>query len=259
MNIALQLRRGISAEAYKYKKTFTFWLLILAPAFVPIINFIILWQRGPQVVKEGMNAWSTLIGFSIDPANFLFPFFIMMVALLVNNIEYSSNTWKLIYAQPLSRLSLYLSKIKVFIFMIFISLMLFGSFTILVGLSMRLVQPDLGFEESFSFSFQYALMIKIFLGTLGMASIQFFVSQQSKNLILPLGIGIAGVISFMIAMQGWEHAPYHPYGYAILATGGVRQEGFEVWADMTSVYKSLVVAAIVFTASGIIQAKKRII
>tara|TARA_R110001599_G_scaffold353273_1_gene591365 strand:+ start:1126 stop:1905 length:780 start_codon:yes stop_codon:yes gene_type:complete len=258
MNLALQLRRGISAEIFKYKKTFTLWLLILAPAFVPIINFIILWRRGPEMIKEGMNAWSTLISFSIDPANFLFPFFVMMVALLVNNIEYSSNTWKLIYAQPLSRLALYLSKMKVFIVMIFISLMLFGTFTILVGLSMRVVQPGLGFEESFSFGFEYALMFKIFLATLGMASIQFFISQQSKNLILPLGIGIAGLISFMIVSQGWEYAPYHPYGYAILATGGIRQEGYQIWADMASVYKSLIVATGVFVAAGVIQVKKRI-
>ena len=259
MNIALQLKRGISAEIFKYKKTFTLWLLILAPAFVPVINFIIFWRKGPEIINEGMDAWSTLIGYSIDPANFLFPFFVMMVALLVNNIEYSSNTWKLIYAQPLSRLALYLSKMKVFIVMIFISLMLFGTFTILVGLSMRIVQPGLGFEESFSFGFEYALMVKIFLATLGMASIQFFISQQSKNLILPLGIGIAGLISFMIVVRGWEYAPYHPYGYSILATGGVRQEGYQIWADMTSVYKSLIVAVVMFTIAGVTQLRKRII
>ncbi|PIQ46830.1 MAG: hypothetical protein COW03_18300, partial [Cytophagales bacterium CG12_big_fil_rev_8_21_14_0_65_40_12] len=119
MNIAIQLKRSLSAEVYKYKKTLTLWLLILAPAFVPVINFIILWQKGPQVIKPDMDAWATLINFSVDPANFLFPFFVMMVALLVNNIEYSSNTWKLIYAQPLSRFALYFAKMKVFISMIF--------------------------------------------------------------------------------------------------------------------------------------------
>lgn len=259
MNIALQLKRGLSAEVYKYKKTLTMWLLILAPAFVPAINFIILWRKGPDIIKPDMDAWSTLINFSVDPANFLFPFFVMMVALLVNNIEYSSNTWKLTYAQPLSRLALYLSKMKVFIAMIFFSLMLFGTFTILVGLSMRFVQPGLGFEEAFSFGFEYSLMIKIFLATLGMASIQFFISQQTKNLILPLGIGIAGLISFMIVVQGWEYAPYHPYGYSILATGGIRQEGYQIWADMASVYKSLIVAIVMFSLAGVIQLKKRII
>jgi hypothetical protein len=137
--------------------------------------------------------------------------------------------------------------------------MLFGTFTILVGLSMRVIQPGLGFEEPFSFGFEYALMVKIFLGTMGMASIQFFISQQSKNLILPLGIGIAGLISFMILVQGWQYAPYHPYGYAILSTGGLRQEGFQVWGDMAAVYKSIAVALVMFTLAGVTQLRKRII
>ncbi|MFT6969730.1 MAG: hypothetical protein ACJAXX_000291 [Roseivirga sp.] len=259
MNIAIQLKRGISAEVYKYKKTFTLWLLILAPAFIPLINFIILWQKGPQLIKVGTGAWSTLLNLSTAPANFLFPFFVMMVALLVNNIEYSSNTWKLTYAQPLSRLALYLSKMKVFIAMILLSLLLFGTFTLLVGISMRVVQPGLGFEEPISYSFQYALMIKIFLATLGMASIQFFISQQSKNLILPLGIGIAGLISFMILVQGWKYASYHPYGYAILSTDDIRKVDFEVWGNMASVYKSLIVSSVMFILGGILQSKKRII
>lgn len=205
-----------------------------------------------------MNAWNTLVNFSIDPGNFLFPFFVMMVALLVNNIEYSANAWKLTYAQPLTRFALYLSKMKVFIIMIFVSLMLFATFTGLVGLSMRLVQPGLGFEQDFSITYIYAIMAKVFLATLGMASIQFFISQHWKNLILPLGIGIGGVISFMILSQGWEYAPYHPYGYTILSVSGIRSPSFELWADMSAVYKSVIVAAVVFTASGIYQVRKRI-
>jgi hypothetical protein len=124
---------------------------------------------------------------------------------------------------------------------------------------MRVVQPSLGFEEPFSYSFEYALMLKIFLATLGMASVQFFISQQSKNLILPLGIGIAGLISFMILVQGWEYASYHPYGYAILSTDNIKQAGSEVWGDMASVYKSLIVGGVMFILGGILQLRKRIV
>lgn len=258
MNIAAQLHHGISAEIYKYKKTFTLWLLLLAPAFIPFINFMILWRKGDKVIQPGTNPWDTLLGFSIDPANFLFPFFVMMVALLVNNIEYSSNTWKLIYTQPLSRMALYISKMKVFIAMIFISLMLFATFTILVGLSMRVVNPDLGFNQAYNYGHIYAIMFKIFLATLGMASLQFFISQKWKNLIIPLGVGIAGLISFMILVQGWKYAPYHPYGYAILSIGGFRIEGFRLWSDMSAVYKSLAVCTIIFSLAGFDMLRKRI-
>ena len=259
MSLAMQLRRGISAEIYKYKRTFTFWLLVLAPAFIPAINFLILTTKGSDLIKEGDNAWQLLISFSMGPANFLFPFFIIMIALLVNSLEYNANTWKLIYSQPLSRSAVYLSKMKVFILMSFMSLSLFSTFTILVGLSMRVIAPELGFNNGFDFGLVYGLYFKVFLSTLGMASIQFWISQRWKNLIIPLGVGIAGVISSIIAMQGWKYAGFHPYGYHLFATNGMTPENPNIWGNMEQVYLSIGVATIIFTLAGIEQVRKRIV
>ena len=259
MNLAIQVQRGISAEYYKYKRTFTFWLLILAPAFIPIISFLVLFFKGSEIIKEDQNVWEFLVSFSTNPGNFLFPFFIIMLALLVNNIEYNANTWKLIYAQPLSRLAVYLAKMKVFVIMLFISLMLFATFTLLVGFILHFTSPELGFDQSYNFGFAYALNFKLFLATLGMASIQFWISQHWKNLILPLGVGIAGVISFLIVVQGWKYAIYHPYGYHVLAINGVSGEDFKLWENMDHVYYSLGLAIVVFTLAGVEQVKKRII
>ena len=141
--------------------------------------------------------------------------------------------------------------------MIFISLALFTVFIIAAGFALRVANPGLGFEATPDFSFQVQLIFKIFLSTLAMASIQFFISQHSKNIILPLGIGIAGVISFLILSQGWEYSPYHPYGYSILASNGLTKEGFNLWADMNPVYRSLLVATVMFTASGVYQLRKK--
>ncbi len=258
MNLAIQITRGLSAEVYKYKKTLTFWLLIIAPAFIPAINFLILWRRGGDIIKDG-NAWDMLMQLSMGPANFLFPFFIIMIALLVNSLEYNANTWKLIYAQPLSRFSVYFSKVTTFVMMLFITLMLFTTFTILVGISMRFVKPGLGFEVGYDYTLVYSLYLKIFLCTLAMAAIQFWISQRWKNMILSLGVGIAGVISSLIVMQGWKYAKYHPYSYHVLTTQGLSPENNSVWASMEHVYYSLIVAAVFFIGAGIEQTRKRIV
>lgn len=259
MNLALELKRGISAEIYKFKGTFTLWLLILAPAFVPVINFIIFLNKGDEIVKPGDNPWALLTNFSIDPANFLFPFFVFIVALFVNNIEYNSNTWKLIYTQPLSRMAIYLSKMKVFIAMLLFSLMLFAVFTQIVGLLLSLIKPELGFDKAYDHSFIYQLSLKTFLSTLGYASIHFWISQRWKTIILPLGIGIAGIISFMILVQGWKYAEYHPYGYHILSSNGFRNVDFNLWGNMKPVYLSLALSFLIFFYAGWEQSKKRIV
>ncbi|MCE7995297.1 MAG: ABC transporter permease subunit [Roseivirga sp.] len=258
MNIVLELKRGISAELYKYRRTFVLWLLVLAPAFVPIINFIILFKKGDQIIKEGQNAWEVLLGNTIQPGNFLFPFFVMVIALFVNSVEHNSNTWKLIYTQPISRLATFISKMKVYVLMVLFSLMLFAFFSLMVGYLLKVTSPELGFDQAFDKSLIFQACFKIFLASLGYASLQFALSQKSKNLMLSMGIGIAGVISVMILMNGWEYADYHPYGYHIFALRDLGED-FNIWSNMTTVYRSLIVALVVFGLSGWDMVRKRIV
>lgn len=258
MNLVLELKRGISAELFKYRRTFVLWLLILAPAFVPIINYIILFKKGDQIIQEGQNAWAVLLGNTIQPGNFLFPFFVMVIALFVNSIEHNSNTWKLIYTQPISRLATFLSKMKVFILMVLFSLMLFGFFSLMVGYLLNVTSPDLGFDQPFDKSLIFQACLKIFLASLGYASLQFALSQKSKNMMLSLGIGIGGVISIMILMNGWKYADYHPYGYHMFALREVGED-FNIWLKMKTVYRSLIVALVVFGLSGWDMVRRRIV
>lgn len=259
MNTVGELTRGIGAELYKFKRTFVLWFLILAPAFVPAINLIIFLNKGHEIVGAEDNPWELLLKFSVDPGNFLFPFFVMIVALFVNSIEHNSNTWKLIYTQPLSRFIVYISKVKVFLLMLFFSLMLFGVFTVLVGWILNIVKPDLGFDQAFDVTIFFLVSTKIFLTTLGYASLQFLMSQQWRNLMLPLGIGIAGLISFMILVQGWKYVEYHPYGYQILGLGNYLEPDYELWSEAKFVFRSLGLAVVVFLAGWIVMSKKRII
>ena len=259
MNLAIELRRGLSAELFKFRRTFTLWLLILAPGFIPAINLIIFWSKGDEIMKDGGNPWNMLMQFSIDPGNFLFPFFVMIVALFVNNIEHTANTWKLIYTQPLRRASVYLAKMQVFILMIFFSLMLFALFSVGVGYAMKIINPELGFDQAFDKSLFFSACSKVFLCSLGYAAIQFAISQKWKNVMLPLGIGLGGFISFMILVQGWKYAPYHPYGFQILGLGGLKDPNAGLWDDLTFVWRSLIVAAAIFGLSGFDMIRKRII
>ncbi len=259
MNPVIALSRGFQAEVYKFRRTFLFWFLILAPGFVPAINLIIFLSRGPDIVEAGTNPWPYLLSMSIEPGNMLFPFFVMVVALFVNNIETSSNTWKLIYTQPLSRLTEYLSKVLVFILMLFLSLSLFGIFSIGVGWLLSIFMPDLGFDQAFKTQQFFGVPTRIFLMTLGYASLQFIISQQSKNLILPLGIGIGGLISFLILSQGWEYVEYHPYGYQLMGVGDYADLDAYFWAQSKFMIRSLALALVTFGVGAWVMLRKRIV
>lgn len=259
MNPAIALRRGLQAEVYKFRRTFLFWFLILAPGFVPAINLIIFLSKGRQIVEEGANPWANLLSMSIEPGNILFPFFVMIVALFVNSIETSSNTWKLIYTQPLSRFTVYLSKVLVFMLMLFVSLSLFGIFSIGVGWVVHIFMPDLGFDQAFKTQQFFLIPTRIYLMTLGYASLQFLMSQESKNLILPLGIGIGGLISFLILSQGWEYVEYHPYGYQLMGISGYADPDASFWANSQYITRSLGLAFVTFSVGAWLMWRKRIV
>lgn len=259
MNPATTLSRGLQAEVYKFRRTFLFWFLILAPGFVPAINLIIFLSKGHEIIQPGDNPWGNLLSMSIEPGNFLFPFFVMIVALFVNSIETSSNTWKLIYTQPLSRLTVYLSKVLVFVLMLFFSLTLFGFFSIGVGWLVGLFRPELGFDQAFKLQQFFLVPTRIFLMTLGYASLQFLMSQQSKNLILPLGIGIGGLISFLILSQGWKYVEYHPYGYQLMGVGDYADLEASFWAQSKYIVRSLGLALVTFGVGAWLMLRKRIV
>ncbi|WP_420386210.1 ABC transporter permease [Roseivirga sp.] len=259
MNTAIALKRGISAEIYKYRSTFVFWFIILAPAFIPIINLIVFLKRGDEIVERGGTAWGNLLQFSNGPANFLFPFFVFIVALFVSNIEWNSNTWKLIYTQPINRLSVFFSKLLVFVAMLFVSLMLYGTLILVVGKIVHTINPDLGFGDPFDLVMLYGRTFRMFLATLGFASIQFYISQRTKNILLPLGIGIGGIISFMIVVQGWEYAMFHPYGYHVAASGEYVGARSLLLENMQPIYLSLAVFLILSLTAAIDASKKRIV
>lgn len=259
MNSVIALKRGVSAEIFKFRATFVFWLVILAPAFIPLINLTVFLNRGEEIMASGGTAWGNLMQFSNGPSSFLFPFFVFIVALYVNNIEWSSNTWKLIYAQPINRLTVFFSKLIVFMGMLFISLMLFGLLIFVVGKIIHASQPELGFSQPFDLVVLFGQSLRTFLATLGFASIHFFISQKTKNLILPLGIGIAGIISFMIVSQGWEYAIYHPYGFHMLSGGLSETPRTMLFENMQPIYLSLGLSLVVLSMAAFDALKKRII
>lgn len=258
MNFVSTYKQSLSAEIYKYRSTFLFWFLLLAPAFIPAINLIMFLQRGEAIMERGGTAWGNLLQYSTGPATFLFPFFVFVVALFVNNIESSSNTWKLIYTQPVARVTVYLAKLKTFLLMLLASLFFYGLLTYLVGIIVNAVKPDLGFGDPFELYFLFGRTLKFFLGVLGFAMIHFYISQRTKNIILPLGVGIAGIISFTIAIQGWEYAQYHPYGYHTLALGPANGSSDQLWMNMQPLYLSIGLALVIGIIGAIDAHRKRI-
>lgn len=58
-----------------------------------------------------------------------------------------------------------------------------------------------------------SMSINVFIATLGICAIQYWLAVRFKNFIVSFGIGLGMVIASMIAAGYWDQAQYIPYLY----------------------------------------------
>ena len=214
----LDFTKNTWAEFFKLKRSAAFWLTVVGAAFVPIINFIKCVARPdvfvPMFHKSGWN------GFIDDnwsiAASFLLIMYVILVTGLVTQLEFRNNTWKQVYACPRSFADIFFSKLIVILALILLCFLLFNLFIVLSAWSINWVRPGYDFfSQGIPFMKMAAVSGKIYLSILAMVSIQYLLSLRFRNIIVPIGTGLALLITGFI-IRNWEHIDYYPYMYSIL-------------------------------------------
>lgn len=214
MNIAASFK----TELIKTKRSAALWVVVLGAGFVPFIFFLsYLVKPASNIKRLAKNPWAVHIGelwqaFSV----FLLPMFIILICSLVLQIEYKNNTWKQVYASPQSYANIYFSKLSGIITMILLLFILFNLFSIGAAIVPNLFHKGFGFlDASFNWQKFIVLNIRLFISTLGIIALQYWLSMRFKNFIIPIGIGLASLIATLIAMR-WEHIFKIPYAHPFL-------------------------------------------
>ena len=120
------LKNSLLTEITKQKKTLALWATFLAPMFVVTVNFLIYFSHPELLAKQGTNAWVKMSGNATNIYTILMlPLLITLIAFIVNNVEHKANGWKHLFALPVSRTNIYISKILIAAGMILLSLFVF--------------------------------------------------------------------------------------------------------------------------------------
>ena len=209
------------AEILKVKRTFALWLTILGALFVPMIYFLIMLNRPAFFIpkdpaKENIwvkyyeNAWQST-------SFFLLPFFIILLTTLIVQIEHKSNTWKHLLTLPVPKWVIYINKLLIIVFLVMLCYLLFNIFLLIGAFVLGISNPRLTFHtQPIPMNFLVNYTIKSFVSTLGLTAIHYWIALRIKNLILPIGIGIVGVIAGLILINGWENIIYLPYAHSTM-------------------------------------------
>ncbi|MBP7689577.1 MAG: ABC transporter permease, partial [Thermoflexales bacterium] len=149
MSSITALRRAVSAETLKLKRTLALWLVLIAPLTVVVLNFLMLWQRGASYLLEPDSAWQ---GLTQNIAAFwsllMLPLYVTLETALLGGVEHTAQQWKHLYALPLPRWSTYAAKWLISMSVVAASTIVLWLGTILCGLALNVVDPELTLNTS---------------------------------------------------------------------------------------------------------------
>jgi lantibiotic transport system permease protein len=216
MNLFISIR----SEILKTKRTASFYLTLFAAAFSPLMSMLDLIVDGVEGDHRA-DIFNELFTTKFQMTCLLvFPFFIILVSTLLQQIEYRNNTWKQVLSAPQTKVSIFLSKfiniqLLIILFLVINFLLMLAGAVILhfkePSLNV-LNQPLNGYE---------ILMTRVnsYLSLLALCAIQFWMGLRFRNFIIPIAVGIGlwfiGTILVMqnqSAIAAWFPYSFHVYG-----------------------------------------------
>ncbi|WP_066839138.1 ABC transporter permease [Rufibacter ruber] len=250
--IGIYLRRGLSAEALKIKRTWAFWLALLAPLAVVSMTFLVFFFRGEKLIKPGEDPWFLWAGNNFyATAQLLVPMYLALITALVNGTEHTSHGWKQLYALPVPKWSVFLNKYLLQLGLVLATYFTFLAAMLAAGYVLGWVRPELGFQHYHHVGSISLGSFRIFIGSLFIFTLQFCISYRYKSIAMSIGLGILFTLAFLIGSR-WEHIGYYPYSWPYFSAMGFFTKGAGVFVPQMwySVLASLSLLLLALWASA---------
>ena len=162
---------------------------------------------------------------------------------------------KHLFALPVRREYFYISKIIVAAGMIFFSLLVFVAFLLLSIRMLASSYPQINFEKTTLINLLIITNVKIFLASLFILMIQFVLSINFKNFLVPIGFGIAATIGTSMLLS-WEHSNWIPYALPMWTSQGLYKGDYSFLKE--AIIYSIIGSILVFIGGIFTIGKKNI-
>ena len=214
MNFFSDYIKAFKAEWLKLRNSGMFWLVLIMTAFIPGIFTLagLVVSQSEIGSGGGENEWKSFVascfmGFGI----FFYPIFLTLVVIRLTQMEHRGGGWKLIEVQPISKLSLYLSKFSIAIVVALLCIVTLILWSLLGGTIIMLAKPASGFSKfSVPWAFISGFGLRLLIAGLGILGIQYLFSVVISGFIWPFAIGLVGTITGTI-LFGFRKALWWPY------------------------------------------------
>lgn len=219
------------SEWLKKKRSLASWLVVIGAFFTPCIIIIIKLYKHKSLKeinssadfweKHWMNSWESM-------AILLIPLGIILSASLITQLEFKNNTWKQWHTTPQHFATIFFAKLAVIIVMMLQFLILFNLGIYLSAVIPGLVIKDAPYPvEPIPYNIFAKQNINFFISCLPIIGLQYLISLQFRNFLVPVGAGIVVWIASVGSLT-WKYTYIIPYTHSSLfflkITGRFKQD-----------------------------------
>jgi|APDOM4702015159_1054818.scaffolds.fasta_scaffold00046_10 hypothetical protein len=198
---------SLKSEMIKTKKSVALLLTLYGPLFVIGIFFIAYYFKGGLMLPKNQDPWIPFVSKIWNGLTMVFlPMYILLISNLLLSIEHKNYTWRLVYTLPQSKSYIFWSKFTVLYGFVFSAIASTMALTVIAGLILSVVKPEYNFHlNAIPVSLCFKLIISVFTYSIGLIAIYFFISNEIKNQVKAISIGLLFFISTVIA-GAWEYS-----------------------------------------------------
>ena len=220
----LEFKRFLKAEAIKLKFSGVFWLATvgtlctnLIMAVIPF-NFPIISEYLEMAPLDSWEGWFRFHYLGILPM--LLPMFLVILCALSLLTENRTKSWKILYALPVPKAVIYLSKLLVVGVVFAFSHLLFMALMVLIPLLIGHSFP--------SGALPVALLFKLAVGTIlsctGILSLVYLASYFFRSFVFPLALGILGFVIAQLIRDYNLGGFYFPFSWPVMTVDAIFME-----------------------------------
>lgn len=250
--------RIVKAEIFKLKGTFAFWLTLAYPlGTILLVTAFWIGMRGNK--NTNTDALISNLG---NIASFFLPFFIVLIISFACNTDHKNSMFKHILALPVRRKIYYYGKFTgIMVFIAFAFLLTFV-FTYCAVFVCGIFNSKLGFGNDFNHEFLFRIVLRAYIASVAIYSLQFWMGMRIRNIVLPIAIGsslillpiavliIMGITGLINDSSYFVNTiTYNPYSNAFSTAFSLVKSGdITYFSDPTYFFILLSVIALIFGA-----------
>lgn len=214
----LSFINSFQSEWLKKRHSAGSWLTLIGGFFIPaiILTGRLVDFSSMSTLNASGQLWMVLYNRCWQfMAIFLLPMGVIMTTSLVTQLEFRNNTWKQLHSTPQRLTVIFFAKLTVILVMMTQFFLLFN-----IGIFLCGVIPSLFKGVPYpSAPFPILSFLKgnagFFVDCLPIIALQYLVSLQFRNFLVPIGVGIGLFVASMISLL-WKYGYYVPYSYCAL-------------------------------------------